>query len=70
MKRQVTNCKYGKCSDIIVRDQLVFGPSNQNTRRRLLSEFLILDIAVEITVGIEQAERDAVLLTAKIFNQI
>lgn len=66
-KRKIMECQYGSFAETIIRDQLVFGASNETIRRRLLSERDITwTKALEIVISIEQAEKDAITLTSKL----
>lgn len=66
LKKQVSLCIYENFTDIMLRDQLVFGIANESTRKRLLTEStLTLDKAVTVVIAIEQTEKDAYQLTKR-----
>ena len=59
LRRRSEHCNYSSKLDENLRDRLVCGVKNNRIQRRLLSEDkLMLKRAIEISVGLELAERN------------
>ena len=55
------NCEFGATLDAVLHDRLICGMNDKQIQRRLLSEKdLTFETSLEITKGMESAQKDAV----------